>query len=102
MRSDRAGGQEQREGGEHGGGEHRLHDDAAGLPAELTREPRVGHRLDAMLGLARPARGKAHSGLATRLEDSKGAEREGDEDEQAGALGRAADDQRGREGDPHQ
>jgi len=102
VRSDRAAGQEQREGGQHGGGQHRLHEDAAGLSTELTREPRIGDRLDATLGLARPARGEAHSRLAARLEDSQGADGEWDEDQQARALRRAAEQQRGGEDDPHQ
>ena len=101
MRSDRAGGQEQREGGQHGGGEHGLRDDAARLTAQLSGEPGVRDRLDAMVGFARPARGQTHSGLATGLQDAEGGDGERDEDQQASALGGAAEHQRGREGDPH-
>ena len=102
MRSDRAGGQEQREGGQHGSREDRLHHDAPSLTPELPEQPRIGHRLHAPIGFARPARCQTHSGLAPCLEDPERAEGEGKEDEKTGTLGRAGEDQCGRERDPHQ
>ena len=77
MRSDRAGGQEQREGRQHGRREDRLHHDAPGLTPELPEQPRLGDRLHAVIGFARAARRQTHSGLTPRLQNPERAEAEG-------------------------
>jgi hypothetical protein len=55
-----------------------------------------------VLGLARPARGQPYSRLASRLEYSEGADGEGEEYEEAGALWRVAEHEGGCQQDPDQ
>src|SRR5205823_10395231 len=90
-------GDQEGQAGERRADERGLHVDFTGLATELRDRERVRDGLLAGVGLARAARGEAHSGPAARLEDAERGEPERKDEQEAPAAVCARERQRSEE-----